>query len=143
MSMMIPREFTFDIDKLLNNFWMPFGKDTELESGVLAPRVDIKENKDHYVITAELPGVKKDDVNISLEDGMLTISAETKHEEKEEKEGKLIRQERFFGRYVRSFNVGEGVQEKDIEADFKDGVLTLKTKKAAEEARPVRRIAVR
>ena len=142
MTSLIPRGSVFDIDRLMNNFWTPFGKDLEMEAGTLSPRVDIKDNKDHYEITAELPGVKREDLDITLENGVLTISAETHREDKEEKEGKVIRQERFYGKYVRSFSVGDDVSDRDIEAGFKDGVLTLKAKKGKPETKPAHRITV-
>ncbi|MCB1669179.1 MAG: Hsp20/alpha crystallin family protein, partial [Pseudomonadales bacterium] len=107
-----------------------------------APRVDIKELDDHYEVTAELPGVKKEDVHITLEDGILSLEAEASQEDKEEENGKVIRQERRYGKYRRSFNLGGNVHEEDISASFENGVLKLKAPKAKEETPVQRRIEV-
>jgi HSP20 family protein len=104
--------------------------------------VDIKEAGDHYEITAELPGVAKEDVHVHVRDGVLTLEAETSQEDKEEKEGKIIRQERRYGRYMRSFNLGADIHEADIKASFKDGVLKLQAPKLVAKAPERRRIEV-
>ncbi len=123
---LIPRRSLFDFDNMFENFYSPARWSSELSGGFFTPRVDIKETKDHYEITADLPGVRKDDLSVTLQNGVMTIEAESRQEEKRETEGKILRQERVYGRYVRSFDLGEGVNEKDIDASFKDGVLTLK-----------------
>ncbi len=105
--------------------------------------MDIHDNQDHYQITAELPGVAKEDLHLSLEDGVLTIEAETRQEDKEEKAGKIIRQERRYGKYTRSFSIGPGVGESDIDAAFENGVLTVKVPKVNAEVPQRRRIDVK
>jgi HSP20 family protein len=139
---LIPRSSLFDTDRFLNDFWAPATSDGEGKS-FFAPRVDIKDKNDHYEITAELPGVKKDDIHVTLNDGVLTLEAETTQEDKEEREGKIIRQERRYGRYMRSFNLGGDVHEEDISASFKDGVLTLRAPKLKEKTPAQRRIDIR
>lgn len=139
---LVPRGSFFDLDRVFDNFWSPSAKSENPESGFFAPRVDIKELNNHYEISAELPGVKKEDIHVTLEDGVLSISAETRSEDKEEKEGRVIRQERRCGKYLRSFTLGSNIHEKDISADFKDGVLTLKAPKAPEETPQKRRIDI-
>lgn len=138
---LIPRKSFFDMDKFFDDFWSPTLRE-EPASSFFAPRVDIKDSKDHYEITAELPGVKKEDVHVHIEDGILTLEAETTQEDKEEKEGKVIRQERRYGKFMRSFNVGGNVKEEDISANFKDGILTLKAPKVTEQAPKQRRIEI-
>lgn len=86
---------------------------------------DIIEKDDKYEFHIELPGFKKDDIKIELRDGQVFISAKNEKNDAEKKDGKVIRQERFYGEMSRSFYVGEGVTEKDIEATFKDGILYL------------------
>ena len=82
----------------------------------------------------DLPGVKKEDVKAQLKDGYLTISAETKFDDNEEKEGKFIRRERYYGSSSRSFYVGEELKEEDIKAKFVDGILKISVpKKQSEE----------
>lgn len=124
---LIPKSF-FDLDKFFDDFRSPLLPAGD-SSPFFTPRVDIKEKDDQYVITAELPGVKKDDIHVNLENGVLTLEAETTHEDKEEKGGKVIRQERRYGKFVRSFNIGVEIKERDISASFEDGVLELKAPK--------------
>jgi HSP20 family protein len=99
-----------------------------------APRVDVSESKDAYVIKAELPGVSKSDVKITLHDNVLTIKGEKK-EEKEEKDVNVHRIERSFGMFERAFSLPLTVKSDKIDASFKDGVLTVTLPKA-EEAKP-------
>jgi HSP20 family protein len=126
---LIPRDSLFDLDNLFNHFWSP-SVSKEMASDFFSPRVDIKEKKKKYEITADLPGVDKDDLSVTLEDGVLTIEASTNEEKTEEEDGKVIRKERRSGKFMRSFNLGLDVKEGDISAKFKDGVLTLNVPKA-------------
>ena len=89
-------------------------------------KTDVTEHDDHFEIAIDLPGFKKEDVTIDLENGYLTVSA-AKGVDKDEndKEGKLIRQERYSGAMQRSFYVGENVTEEDIKAKMEHGLLTL------------------
>jgi HSP20 family protein len=95
-----------------------------------APLVDIEETDKEYLVKAELPEVKKEDVKVSLEDGVLTIQGERKLE-KEEKGKKIHRIERAYGKFVRSFAVPRDVDDKMIVAEFKDGVLAVHIPKTA------------
>jgi HSP20 family protein len=115
---------------------------SESEIGYLMPRVDIEEEKDHYFIKADMPGIKKTDLNVEISNGMLTINGH--YDEKlVEKEGKkVIRRERRSGSYFRSFNVGKDVTEKMITADFSDGVLKLKVPKSKETEPQAKRIEI-
>ncbi|MEP5765995.1 MAG: Hsp20/alpha crystallin family protein [Halieaceae bacterium] len=115
----------FKNDRLFNDFWAPMAWEEGFMEDFFAPKVDVKECKDHFEILAELPGVEKDDIKVNLVDGALVIEAEAKQEDKEEKNGKLIRQERRYGKLMRRFNLDPGVKEDEIEAKFKDGVLKL------------------
>lgn len=99
-----------------------------------APRVDVMENKDSYMIKAELPGVDKGNVKIVLQDNVLTIKGEKK-EEKEEKDLNLHRVERTFGTFERAFSLPANVKSDKIDASFKDGILTVTLPKV-EEAKP-------
>ena len=97
--------------------------------GKHAPHVmktDVKEHDDKFEVDIDLPGFKKDEIQLELQNGYLSISA-AKGVDKEEKDkkGKLIRQERYSGSMQRSFYVGKGVTEEDIKAKFEDGVLKL------------------
>ena len=139
---LIPRNSLFDFDNILDHFFAPSESSLKDNKSFFSPRVDIKENDDHYEVTAELPGVKKEDIHITLDNGVLAIEAESRQEEKEEKEGKVIRQERRYGKFVRSFTVGNAVKEADINANFENGILTLKAPKAPEDTPSVKRIAI-
>ena len=139
---LIPRGNFYDLDKFFDDFWAPSRRSNEPVDTFFAPRVDIKERDDHYEVTAELPGVNKEDVHITLEDGILSLEAETRQEDKEEENGKVIRQERRYGKYRRSFNLGGNVHEEDISASFENGVLKLTAPKAKEETPVQRRIEV-
>jgi HSP20 family protein len=130
----------FDVDRFFDDFWAP---SSESQAGTFfAPRVDIREADGHYEITAELPGVDRDDIHVHVKDGILTLEAEATQEDKEEKEGKLIRQERRYGKFMRSFNLGNDVHEADIKASFKDGVLKLEAPKLIERPPERRRIEI-
>lgn len=89
-------------------------------------KTDVHEKDGKYIMDIDLPGYKKNDVKISLYNGNLTISAE-KNESNEEKDakGNLIRQERYSGSCSRSFYVGDSIRDNDIQASFKDGILTI------------------
>ena len=89
-------------------------------------KTDVHEHDDHYELDIDLPGFKKDEITLNLENGYLTVSA-AKGLDKDEKDkkGKLIRQERYAGSMQRSFFVGENLTEEDIKAKFEDGVLKL------------------
>jgi HSP20 family protein len=137
---LVPRRSFFDFDDLFD-LWAP-RRGVEAAGGTLAPRVDVKDMKDHYEITAEMPGVKKEDLDVSLHNGVLSITAETKQENVEEKDGKVIRQERRYGRYMRSFDLGPEVSEGDIEASFTDGILKVKAPKSTPKPPAAKRIKV-
>ena len=88
-------------------------------------KTDVHENENGYEIDIDLPGFKKEELTIELKSGYLTVSAAKSLEEKDEKKGKVIRQERFSGAAQRSFYVGENLSEEDIKASFNNGVLSL------------------
>jgi len=89
-----------------------------------APSVDISETDKAYLIKAEIPEVKKEDVKVTLDNGMLTIQGERKME-KEEKGKKYHRIERSYGSFVRSFRIPDGVDEAKTKAEFKDGMINV------------------
>ena len=94
-----------------------------------APSADISETEQDYLIRAELPAVKKEDVKVTLDQGMITIHGERK-DDKETKDEKFHRVESFRGAFSRSFSIPENIDEKAIRADAKDGVLTVHLPKA-------------
>ncbi len=108
--------------------------DEDLMRGAWAPAVDIHDTGEGFVVTADLPGVKKEDIVIDLKDGTLTIKGEKKFEEKVPKEN-YIRIERSYGRFVRSFSLPNNVDAEKIKATFNNGILDLQIPKK-EEAKP-------
>ncbi len=111
-----------DVEEMMNEFWMrpPFG---EME-GTPSIRVDLSETDQAYTVRAEIPGVKKDDIKVSLEGNRVSISAEVR-EEGEKKDEKMIWHERYRGREARSFTLDTDVDESKAEAKYVDGVLEL------------------
>ncbi len=88
--------------------------------------MDVKEQEDHYEVEIDLPGFKKEDIKAELSNGYLTITATKDHDQKkEDKEGRIIRQERWYGTMSRSFYVGEELKTEDIQGRYEGGVLTL------------------
>jgi len=110
------------------------GSQEVVATGDWAPRVDIAETDNAFEIKAELPEVKKEDVKVSVYNGVLTIRGE-RIQEKEENGKKFHRVERKYGSFTRSFTLPDNVDENDIKAAFKDGVLNLQIHKT-EEAKP-------
>ena len=102
-------------------------------------KTDVRETGNSYELDVDLPGFKKDEVKIELEDGYLTISA-SKGLDKDEKdkEGRYIRQERYTGQCSRSFYVGDAVEAKDISAKYEDGILKLSLPKVDQKQLPAK-----
>jgi len=103
-----------------------------------SPALDLYEDKDNLVVQAEVPGFKKEDLDISFQDGSLTITGERKHETKEGHD--VSRSERFYGKFHRTFVLPKAVDVTKVKARYKDGILTITLPKA-EEAKP-RQISV-
>ena len=89
-----------------------------------APRIDISETSDKFIIRAEVPGIERKDIKINVEDHVLTIQGESTQEKEDESE-EFQRVERFYGSFCRSFALPDNVNEEKIKANFKDGLLKL------------------
>ncbi len=111
--------------------WMRFPFGSYNESSLM--KTDIRDNDGHYELDVDMPGFKKDEIQVELEDGYLTISAEKGLDKEEEKKGKYIRRERYAGACSRTFYVGENVERSDIKANFKHGILKLSVPKMEEK----------
>ena len=132
-----------DREHFLENMFAPLTtRRRELSEAFFAPAVDVKDKQNHYEISAELPGVEKGDIQIHVQDGVLTLEAESRRAPADEGDGAVLRQERRYGKFQRSFNLGSDISESDISAAFKDGVLTLKAPKLVEPEPQARRIEV-
>lgn len=126
-----------EFDGLMNRFLG--GREVTNGGGQLAPyAVDVREDADHLYVEAELPGFRKEDVDITLENQTLTISAERSTETKQgdpQKKGELLLHERRYNRFLRSFTLPPTVDEQTCEAKLNDGVLTITLNKR-EESKP-------
>ncbi len=123
------------IDRLLAGRNIPSaGRDEAMALVDWAPAVDVMETDDEFQIRAELPGVEKKDVKLSVENGVLLISGH-REQEKEEKGKRYHKIERAYGNFARSFTVPETVDAEKVTAEFKNGVLTVRLPKS-EKARP-------
>jgi HSP20 family protein len=109
------------------------GKEESIAVAEWAPLVDITEDDQEYIIKTELPEVKKEDVKVSVENGLLTIVGERKFEKEENK--KYHRVERAYGRFLRSFVLPEGVDRDKVNAEFRDGLLKVHLAKS-EQTKP-------
>jgi len=122
------------MDALLR--WDPFRGDLGGGDLEFVPRFDVKETKDAYVIQADLPGVKDEELGVSLSGNLLTISGKREEEHREEGES-YYAAERSYGNFVRSFTMPDGVDAENVNADLKQGVLTVHIPKKP-EAQPKR-----
>lgn len=132
-----------EMEELARGFWPEFAlRDLTVgnEAG-LVPRLDVTETDGSLEVKAELPGLEKKDIEITLDHGQLVIKGEKK-EEKEEKGRYYHRVERRYGTFCRSVRLPAEVKEEKIEATFKDGILTVTLPKVETEVRNVTRIDV-
>jgi len=120
-----------DFDDLMGN-WFRAPAVMRREESARTPAIDVSETESAYVVKAELPGVSRSDLDVTINDGVLTINAERKEEKKDEKDGRVIRQERYYGKFVRSLRLGSDIDETKIEARYEDGILHLSLPKTAE-----------
>lgn len=109
-------------DTFLNDFFRPLATRS---NGDKVAAIDVHETDAAYKVHVDMPGVKKEDIRISLDNGVLTVKGETRQESKEEKDGKLIRQERHVGQFIRQLSVGADVDAQAVRAAFEDGVLEI------------------
>lgn len=122
-----------EIDRFFEAPWAELARTSQLLSG-WTPALDLHEDKDNFVAKIELPGMKKEDIDVTLHDGVLSISGERKSEEKFEN-AEVYRSERFFGRFQRSVTLPAPVAADKIKAQYKDGILTVTLPKT-EESKP-------
>jgi len=127
------------MNRLFEEAFAPSRSREETWAGTWEPAVDIYESDDAIVVTAELPGVEKDQVSVEVKDGVLTLRGERKFE-RDVKEESYHRVERAYGTFHRSFTVPPGVDPEKVQASMKDGVLAIRLEKR-EEAKP-KQIAV-
>lgn len=122
-----------EIDRLFDGTLAEFTQSSNLLSG-WTPAFDVYEDKDNFTVVAELPGMKKEDIEVSLHNGSLSVSGERKSENKHEG-AEVYRAERFFGRFQRTITLPATVAGDNVKAQYKDGILTITLPKT-EEAKP-------
>ncbi len=144
MTTLMPYRYNRHLSNRSNDLLNPFDDffrsffGTDVSTNAM--RVDVKDEGDHYLLEADMPGIKKEDVSIEVNDGVLTISAQTKQSREEKKENYVF-SERRSGSFSRSFTLN-GIDEEKISAACEDGVLKLTLPKLGEEVKTGRRIEV-
>jgi|SRR3990172_2043800 len=124
---------------LLEPSWWPRLRMPEMEE--VSPKIDIFEEGENFVVKAEIPGMKKEEIEVNLTDDMVTISGEKKKEEKVEKKD-YYRLERSYGSFSRSFRLPKEIQTDKAKATFKDGVLELKVPKTEEAIKKEKKVPI-
>ena len=129
------------VDDLFKGFLVrPLAFEGRGDGGLQLPRakVDVAEKNGAYVVTAELPGVKKEDIHVSIDGAQVTLEAEVKREKEASPDERVLHSERVYGKLMRSFTLPQEVDESKAEAKFKDGVLELTLpKKAAAQRKQI------
>ena len=125
--MLVPRKNNFDLfDELFEDDLFPREFYSKKERNLM--RTDIKEKNDKYVFDIDLPGFEKENINLSLNNGYLNISAKVNKEDNHD-DHKFVRKERFYGECSRSFYVGDDIREDDVKAELKNGILKIEIPK--------------
>lgn len=127
-----------NFDDVFRNLFRPGRFETVLPTTQI--KVDIDEIENNYVVKAELPGVKKEDIQIDIDGNFVSIRAEVKNEKDIKKEGKVLRSERYYGAVSRAFTLGSDVDQANAKAKFENGVLELTLPKRA--SAQTKRIAI-
>lgn len=117
-----------DLDDLFKGLLL---RPVRMEQQVPQIKMDVKERNGNYIVRAEIPGVKKEDIKVDIEGDTVSISAEVKQEKEQKEDDRVIRSERYYGNVYRSFSLGQDVDEKAANAKYTDGVLELTLPKKA------------
>ena len=128
------------VDDLFKGFLVrPVGFEGRAEAGQLTrAKLDVAEKNGAYVVSAELPGVRKEDIHVSVDGAQVTLEAEVKREKEASQEERVLHRERVYGKVTRSFTLPQEVDESKAEAKFRDGVLELTLpKKAAAQRKQI------
>ena len=133
-----------EINRIFDNFFSEITSDRFFgdSGGIFIPSVDIKEKEKEIIVTAELPGMDADDIEINISDDVLTLRGEKK-EDKEEKDSSFYRRECFYGSFHRDIPLPVEIDPDKVEADFKRGVLKIRLPKKPESERKAKKIQVK
>ena len=138
-------------DDMMDDFMWPFSRKARRPFGLIirdneprfrTPLANIHETEKQFNITAELPGINKGDIELTIQDGVLEIKGESEEETKEEKEGQLIRREYRSSKYYRCFNLPEHIDEDNIEANLEKGILNINIPKVEPKEPEKKKIAI-
>ena len=120
--------FSDNFESTLRRFFAPMALDTDTTA--LKMRVDVTEQDNAYLVKADIPGVKKEDINVRIDGNIVQIDAEVKREKETKGDGgKVLRSERYYGTVSRTFSLADDVDEGKADAKYADGVLTLQLPK--------------
>jgi HSP20 family protein len=127
------------VDDLFKGFLVrPLAFEGRSDAALLRAKVDVAEKNGAYLVSAELPGVKKEDIHVSIDGAQVTLEAEVKREKEATKDERVLHSERVYGKVTRSFTLPQEVDETKAEAKFRDGVLELTLpKKAAAQRKQI------
>ena len=127
------------VDDLFKGFLVrPLAFEGRSDATLLRAKVDVAEKNGAYLVSAELPGVKKEDIHVSIDGAQVTLEAEVKREKEATKDERVLHSERVYGKVTRSFTLPQEVDETKAEAKFRDGVLELTLpKKAAAQRKQI------
>ena len=131
--MLVPRRHN---DLFEDFFDDPFFKEERHPHHMPLMKTDVRENENSYIIDVDLPGFKKEDIKIDVENGYLNINAKTDSSKNEEEKGQYIRRERYTGECSRSFYIGEDIEDEEIQAKFENGILCIEVPKKKELDQP-------
>jgi HSP20 family protein len=125
--------FNDSFESAMRRFFAPVAFETETPA--LSMRIDVSEKDDAYVVKADIPGVKKEDINVRVDGNIVQIDAEVKREKETKGNGdKVLRSERYYGNISRTFSLAQDVDDAKTQARYADGVLTLELPKKATTA---------
>ena len=132
------------VDEFFGDLSPWFGRNRSVfgEEAAFIPRLDVKETEKSFDVTVDLPGMEKKDIEVSLDDGIMTIKGERKVEEKKEQDG-YTHYERHYGSFKRCIRVPENLDEAKLQGEYKDGVLKLHAPKKAIEKPEVKKIELK
>ncbi len=137
MTRYTPFDETFD--DLLKGFFvrpMAFEGQTQVHQSQVQLRIDVTEDENAYIVHAEIPGVNKDDINVTIDGNQVAISAEVKRNSEQKQGERVLHSERYYGKVYRAFSLAQDVDEASAQAKYNEGVLELRLpKKAAVSAR--------
>jgi len=134
MNQLVPKRLESLWDRSFSDLFSNLPMLPESFNNMRQIRLDVKEDEKAYTISAEIPGVNKEDIDVQIDGNVLSIEAVTKQEKEEKEGGKVIHTERYYGKVSRSVRLAHEIDQKDAQASYKDGVLELTLPKKTESA---------